>query len=60
MRRLRTKLQRNRRSDSGVTALGFGVRIGYWPCLKAPYVQFAVAFWRLDVWHGLPSYRSPD
>lgn len=58
-RRFRRQLIRNRQSPEGRTALGFGIRIGYWPCLKAPYVQIAFALWRLDLWHGLPSYLHP-
>jgi len=33
------------------------VKVGYWPCLKAPFIQFT--FWRcrMDIWYGLPSYK---
>ena len=37
--------------------VSFGFRIGYWPCLKAPYIQIVFAGWRCDFWYGLPSYR---
>ncbi len=37
--------------------VSFGVRLGYWPCLKAPYLQIVFAGWRCDFWYGLPSYR---
>lgn len=37
--------------------VSFGFRIGYWPCLKAPYLQIVFAGWRCDFWYGLPSYR---
>jgi hypothetical protein len=59
-RTLRVQLERTKRSPQGTHALGFGIRLGYWPCLRAPYVQFAFAIWRLDVWHGLPSYRGSE
>ena len=35
----------------------FGFRFGYWPCLKAPYVQIVFAGYRCDLWWGLPSYK---
>jgi len=34
----------------------FGIRVGYWPCLKAPFVQVALFRWRIEVWYGLLSY----
>ncbi len=37
--------------------ISFGFRVGYWPCLKAPYIQIVLAGWRCDFWYGLPSYR---
>lgn len=45
-----------KKSPGGVRSFGVGLRVGYWPCLCAPYVQITVLFWRLDVWFGLPSY----
>ena len=36
----------------------YGARIGYWPCLQAPFVTLDLGTWRLDVWHGLPSYKE--
>lgn len=60
MRRFRYQLERTKRSPQGTHAHGYGLRVGYWPCLKAPYVQVALAIWRLDVWHGLPSYRTEE
>lgn len=38
--------------------LSFGFRVGYWPCLKGPYVQIVFAGYRLEVWWGLPSYKN--
>ena len=37
--------------------VSFGFRLGYWPCLKAPYLQIVFAGWRCDFWWGLPSYK---
>jgi hypothetical protein len=46
-----------RKSPAGTRAFGLGVRVGYWPCLCAPYVQATVLFWQIDVWFGLSSYK---
>jgi hypothetical protein len=35
----------------------FGVRIGYWPCLQAPFIEIALGTKRYELWYGLPSYR---
>jgi hypothetical protein len=48
---------RTKVSPGGKHALGFGLRVGYWPCLRAPYVQLSFGSRRLDIWHGDPSYR---
>lgn len=56
--RPRMMLRRNRVSLDGTFAVGFGFRFGYWPCLKAPYLQLAFAIWRADFWIGLPSYQG--
>jgi hypothetical protein len=37
-------------------ALGYGLRVGYWPCLRGVYVQVALHRWRIEIWSGLPSY----
>ncbi len=47
------------RSPEGRPVLAFGLRVGYWPCLRAPFLELAVGRWRLDFWHGLPSYAKP-
>ncbi len=57
MRRLRGGWSPNTKSPAGRPSWGFGLRVGYWPCLRGPYLQIALGTRRLDVWHGLPSYR---
>lgn len=44
--------KRNKTSPSGSVAVGFGVRVGFWPCLKAPFLQVEVFRWHVSVWHG--------
>jgi hypothetical protein len=56
--RLRAMLRNNKRSAAGSPAIGYGLKVGYWPCLLAPYAQIAFHRWRLDIWYGLPSYRD--
>lgn len=56
-RRLRLQSRQLKRRPDGARAFGFGVRIGYWPCLLAPYLQLTVLFWQIDLWHGTPSYK---
>lgn len=57
-RRFRHMIRHNRKSPEGKPALSFGVRVGYWPCLKAPFISLACGPISLDFWHGLPSYRN--
>ena len=38
----------------------FGLQVGYWPCLRGPFVALAVNRLRYEVWYGLPSYLSPS
>lgn len=57
-RRFRFQIWHNRKSPEGKFALAFGMRIGYWPCLKAPFISIACGPVALDLWHGLPSYRD--
>ena len=55
MRRLRRLLRRSATSPEGRHSLSLGVRVGYWPCLRGPFVTFSFWSWHLDVWWGLPS-----
>jgi hypothetical protein len=41
-------------------AIGYGIRVGYWPCLKAPFFSVSFHKWHIDLWHGLPSYVQGD
>lgn len=42
------------------TAIGFGVKVGYWPCLRAPYIEIAFGTKRYGWWYGLPTYKQPE
>jgi hypothetical protein len=54
--RLRKDIRRQRQREDGRYVWGFGARLGYWPCLRAPFIRFDVATWIIEVWYGLPSY----
>jgi hypothetical protein len=58
--RFRTAIRAGKRSPEGRYALAYGLRIGYWPCLRAPYVQLAFHRWRIEAWYGLPSYLAQE
>ena len=57
-RRFRAAVRTGKRNGEGRYALGYGLRFGYWPCLRAPYAQLAFHRWRLELWFGLPSYLA--
>jgi hypothetical protein len=42
----------SRINQQGRHALSVGVRIGYWPCLRAVYMQLCFVNRRLEVWYG--------
>jgi hypothetical protein len=46
------------RRHDGAPSIALGVKVGYWPCLRAPFLQVCVYRWRVDVWHGLPSKQQ--
>jgi hypothetical protein len=54
--RLHIMVRSSTRGEAG-HALGYGVQLGYWPCLCAPFVQIRIHRWIFQVWFGLPSYR---
>jgi hypothetical protein len=59
-RKTRCMIRNNKFSADGRSALGYGIRAGWWPCLEAPYVQLAFHRWRVELWWGLPSYAAPQ
>lgn len=55
---LRCMVRDAKRSPDNRQQWSLGLRIGYWPCLRGPYVQVAVLCWVVDLWYGLPSYKK--
>lgn len=41
----------------GEQAIYLSLRVGYYPCLKAPFIQVCLFFWRIDFWYGLPTHK---
>lgn len=50
---IRFMVYRNRRSHEGRPTIAFGLRVGYWPCLKGPFISLAAGKVSLDLWWGL-------
>jgi hypothetical protein len=57
VRGLHCGVRRSRQSKTGRHAQSLGLRLGYWPCLGAPFIGVDVGSWRVEVWWGLPGYR---
>ena len=58
MNQLRFTCRRLKASPEGNPGFSIGLRLGYWPCLKAPYIQLSFLLWRLSLWFGLESYKK--
>lgn len=56
MKRLHLTVSRTKTRDDGAYVQAIGVRIGYWPCLRAPFVSVNVGNRIVDLWWGLDSY----
>lgn len=47
-----------RKPGTNIPAVSIGARIGYWPCLKAPFIQVSLALWHIELWVGYPSLKQ--
>lgn len=56
MRKFHFQMRKSPANSSGQHLLAFRFGIGYWPCLKAPFIQLCIGKWIVEAWHGLPSY----
>lgn len=52
MRKLRTKSERRE-------VWSLGVRFGYWPCVKGPFIQINFGHYYRSFWFGLPEQKEP-
>lgn len=61
MRRLRFAVRSatSKQAPDGttLTVQAYGLRVGYWPCLQAPFIELAFHKKRYEVWYGLRSYQ---
>lgn len=51
-RKLRYRVATFATSKEGDRSWGIGGRIGYWPCVQGPFIQFGIGFRRISVWWG--------
>lgn len=42
-------------APDGRQMMALGVRVGWWPCLNAVFLQVAFLYWRAEVWFGQPT-----
>jgi hypothetical protein len=50
--------RRARQSPRGRYALSLGLTVGYYPCLRGPFVKVDLLSHKVTIWHGLPTYRE--
>lgn len=48
---------RRTKSDKQGRVFAIGLRVGYWPCLGAPFLQVGIGYRTIELWYGLPSYK---
>lgn len=58
--RPRSSVRSQRRREDGRPVLSLGVRVGYWPCLRAPFIRLDLGPRIVEVWVGWPSYFAKD
>ena len=57
MRTFHTAVRETSKKPNGPHVQQLGVRVGYWPCLRAPFVQVAFGHFMYELWYGEPSYK---
>lgn len=55
---LHFEIHRNKQSPTRRYAWAFGMRLGYWPCVRGPFVQLSFAIWVMSFWIG--DLGTPD
>lgn len=58
--RPRMTISRSKTSPTGTHVWALGLKVGYWPCLRAPFISLCVGNRIVDLWCGLPSYLEHD
>ena len=57
-RKVRLLCRKTATKADGKPVIKIGMCFGYWPCLKAPYVQISIGTQVIDLWYGMPSYKK--
>lgn len=60
MRTLRLTVSKTKTSPQGRHVWSLGAKVGYWPCLRAPFASLLVGNRIIDLWWGLESYLEHD
>lgn len=55
---LRGGIRPQKQRADGRHAWSLGVKIGYWPCLHAPFLRLDVGTRIIEAWVGKPSYKE--
>lgn len=58
--RPRGLIRRTKQREDGRHAQSFGARVGYWPCLRAPFISLYFGSRVFEAWVGYPSYLLQD
>jgi hypothetical protein len=45
---------------SKLAARSFGVKFGYWPCFRAPFIEIAIDKRRYAAWYGYSGYAEAE
>lgn len=45
---------------SKLEARSYGVKVGYWPCFRAPYIEIAWDTRRYAAWYGYAGYEAAE
>lgn len=57
---LHLTISKSKTSPGGRHVKALGIKIGYWPCLQAPFISVVLGSRIIDLWWGLPSYLEHD
>lgn len=58
--RPRYEITLNKEKADGTHAVGFGARLGYWPCFSAPFVVLYIWKWTLHFWCGFGKAKKEN
>jgi hypothetical protein len=56
----RWHIRPTKKRNDGRFVFALGARIGYWPCVEAPFVEIALGRCMFALWHGLASLEQVE